>query len=447
MNIKTLPWNAPIEDLRQYLGEKISLYLVFLGHLSIWLVPIGVIGLGAQVVIWSTGDYSHPVAPIYTVLLIIWSIIMLGFWKRQQSYTALTWGMTQFVNTQYERPEFMGELQLNSFINGREMLYFPRNDFRQRIALSLTAISVFVLLVIGVITGIYLLRFFAQSALGTTTIVVAAVLNVIEILTLNFVYQIIAVKLTNQENHRTDTEYENALIVKVFVFQFINSYASLFYLAFIAAYLPDNVANDSNNNYRGQCGDVNCMRPLALSLGLIMITRMVFKNGMDLLLPYVNYLQFLKKKSRFLQFSTSFKEGTASSSRSDEGSSEKLQGEGIPSELEMLESHGNNGKTEKKKSKKILSPPEMDFLLMEYDTILENVRKYSDTAIQYGYTVLFIACLPVAPLLTVFYNYLKVKFQSWKLLMVSISYSASFKFSYLISIDVSTASSIWSTKY
>ena len=34
------------------------------------------------------------------------------------------------------------------------------------------------------------------------------------------------------ENHRTQTSYEDALILKLFGFQFVNSYTSLFYIAF-----------------------------------------------------------------------------------------------------------------------------------------------------------------------------------------------------------------------
>lgn len=34
------------------------------------------------------------------------------------------------------------------------------------------------------------------------------------------------------ENHRTQTSYEDALIIKLFGFQFVNSYTSLFYIAF-----------------------------------------------------------------------------------------------------------------------------------------------------------------------------------------------------------------------
>lgn len=34
------------------------------------------------------------------------------------------------------------------------------------------------------------------------------------------------------ENHRTQSQYNDALIIKLFAFQFTNAYASLFYTAF-----------------------------------------------------------------------------------------------------------------------------------------------------------------------------------------------------------------------
>ena len=36
---------------------------------------------------------------------------------------------------------------------------------------------------------------------------------------------------------RTDTEYEDALIGKTFVFMFVNSFAALFYIAFVKPFL------------------------------------------------------------------------------------------------------------------------------------------------------------------------------------------------------------------
>ena len=46
------------------------------------------------------------------------------------------------------------------------------------------------------------------------------------------IYKKIAIKLTKWENHRTRTQFKDNLISKTFAFQFVNNYASLFYLAF-----------------------------------------------------------------------------------------------------------------------------------------------------------------------------------------------------------------------
>jgi Calcium-activated chloride channel len=44
---------------------------------------------------------------------------------------------------------------------------------------------------------------------------VTSVINAVQIQVLNFVYRKIALKLTEFENHRTQTQFEDSLIVKV----------------------------------------------------------------------------------------------------------------------------------------------------------------------------------------------------------------------------------------
>ena len=50
---------------------------------------------------------------------------------------------------------------------------------------------------------------------------------------LSYIYIIIiSILSSTSENHRTQTEYDDALIIKLFAFQFANNYASCFYIAF-----------------------------------------------------------------------------------------------------------------------------------------------------------------------------------------------------------------------
>ena len=46
-------------------------------------------------------------------------------------------------------------------------------------------------------------------------------------------YKPMAVKLTSWENHRTQTEYDDSLIIKNFMFEFLNNYFTLFFIAFL----------------------------------------------------------------------------------------------------------------------------------------------------------------------------------------------------------------------
>jgi hypothetical protein len=45
-------------------------------------------------------------------------------------------------------------------------------------------------------------------------------------------------KLTEFENHRTNTQFEDAYCSKLFSFVFVNSYLSVLYIAFVAEHMP-----------------------------------------------------------------------------------------------------------------------------------------------------------------------------------------------------------------
>jgi anoctamin-7 len=92
---------------------------------------------------------------------------------------------------------------------------------------------------------------FRQYAL-TIASISGAVINLIIIMILGRLYEIIAYKLTQWglfswgkkneeviclgfciEMHRTQTDFDNHFTIKVFIFQFVNIYSSIFYIAFI----------------------------------------------------------------------------------------------------------------------------------------------------------------------------------------------------------------------
>ncbi|CAM6000140.1 unnamed protein product [Sphagnum balticum] len=60
----------------------------------------------------------------------------------------------------------------------------------------------------------------------------AAILNLVVIMALEYVYERIARRLTEWEYPRTQRQFENSFTFKVYLFEFINYYSFLFYIAF-----------------------------------------------------------------------------------------------------------------------------------------------------------------------------------------------------------------------
>lgn len=63
--------------------------------------------------------------------------------------------------------------------------------------------------------------------------IVVAILDLIFILILNTIYENIALWLTKKEFLRTQSEFDDSLTLKIYVFQFINYYSAFFYIAFV----------------------------------------------------------------------------------------------------------------------------------------------------------------------------------------------------------------------
>lgn len=73
--------------------------------------------------------------------------------------------------------------------------------------------------------------------------VTASILNLIAIYILNLICTYVANRLTRMEFQRTQMEFDDSLTLKIYLFQFVNSYSSIFYIAFFKGKLvgfPEN---------------------------------------------------------------------------------------------------------------------------------------------------------------------------------------------------------------
>jgi len=262
---------AKFTEIRDYFGEKVALYFLFLSHMGEWLVVPGLIGVAMNIVVWYTEWYSHPVLPFFAAIISLWSILMLEFFNRRAHSYSVRWGTTNVEDQEQDRPGYEGDMREN-FITGEVVPLLPTDeplktykyalprDQRRRGCLANTVVSIMIFMVIGVVAGIYVFRFWLENHnFGTYSSVIASILNAVQIQVFNLIYTWVSIKMVDAENHRTDTAYENSIISKLFVFQFVNSYSSFFFIAFIAQNMPRPtfLSTDPSNiesTYVGECG-------------------------------------------------------------------------------------------------------------------------------------------------------------------------------------------------
>jgi hypothetical protein len=371
----------PLKDVRNYFGEKIALYFAWLGHYTTWLWCPGLLGLYVycQAIAFANSQVP-PVAPSfdslwsvpYALFIALWSTVYLEYWKRTQASCAYNWDTQGFEETEPPRPEFYGVTEdeltgekMRDEISGQpEIAYQPYKRYAKYIAGSIS-ILIALLVVIFSVIGIMVYKIFVtRVAPGDSFLpLTGGIMNAIIIGILNFFYGMLAEGLNDWENHKTQTEYDDKLIGKTFLFQFINSYISLFYIA----YFKDRTIIFNQKDYIDHCLRDDCMTELAGGLGSILITRMIMGNVVEVMKPYVMY-----------QY--------------------------------------NYWSEEKSLTPEQRSAPYFRWEKeAKLSVFLDTFSEYNEMIIQFGYITLFVAAFPLAPLLALANNLLEIRTDSLKL--------------------------------
>ena len=77
------------------------------------------------------------------------------------------------------------------------------------------------------------LQQFAKS--NPRIMLVPGIINSVQMVVMEDLYFRIGIALANYENPRTDTQFQNSLILKVYAFFFFNAFSPLYYISFLRA--------------------------------------------------------------------------------------------------------------------------------------------------------------------------------------------------------------------
>lgn len=99
-----LPWKQHVDIVKDYFGEKIGFFFLFLGHYTSWLLPAAIIGFFAWTnVAADDNNPSSQTMPFFATFVALWSTAMLEYWKRKEKGRAMRWGMIGYEEEEQNR--------------------------------------------------------------------------------------------------------------------------------------------------------------------------------------------------------------------------------------------------------------------------------------------------------------------------------------------------------
>ncbi|NXI47126.1 ANO5 protein, partial [Galbula dea] len=342
-----------------------------------------------------SSEYSHlfdNVATLFFAIFMgIWVTLFLEFWKRRQARLKYEWDLVDFEEEQQQlqlRPEYEAKCtqKKKNPVTQEMEPYLPVTSQAVRFCISGTTVLFWVSLIIASMIAVIVYRLAVYAAFASlmentqglqpirglltpqlATSVTASCLNFVIIMILNFLYERIAIWITDMEIPRTHMEYENRLTMKMFLFQFVNYYSSCFYVAFFKGKFvgyPGAYTYMFNRWRNEECDPAGCLIELTTQLTIVMAGKQIWGNIQEAIVPWIcNW--WGRRKAR------------------------------------------NNPEN-------LYSRWEQDHDLQTFGA-LGLFYEYLEMVIQFGFITLFVASFPLAPLLALMNNILEIRVDSWKL--------------------------------
>ncbi|CAH8457624.1 unnamed protein product [Schistosoma rodhaini] len=417
----------PLDHIRSYFGEKIGFYFAWLGLYTAWLLPAALVGIFVFIyglvtindyvpvkeacerdtIMCPTCDISHgcrywnlrelcvylkmsylfdhPGSVFYAIFMVIWGVTFLEYWKRKNAKLAHRWDVLDYeIEEERPRPQYSAHCTQYAKNPITDVLepYFPPRARVARIIAGLICVMVMVMLVLVFIIAVIIYRFLIKIPLFQNKLLrsnaeiyatlSAAIVNLILIMCLGKVYETLAYKMTQWEMHRTQSEFDNQLIFKVFLFQFVNFYSSIFYVAFFKGQMVGYPGHyTSFFGLRNEaCDNGGCLIELAQQLLVIMVGKQIISNCQEILLP--------KLRTWFHKY----RKG--------------LNKRNVASTSDLSSAH-------------IFIE---DYKLIPYEGLFDE---YLEMVLQFGFITIFVAAFPLAPLFALLNNWIEIRLDAKKL--------------------------------
>ncbi|XP_040571122.1 anoctamin-1 isoform X1 [Lepeophtheirus salmonis] len=335
--------------------------------------------------------FDNEMTIVFAIFMSFWAALFLEFWRRYSEEITHRWNVRGYdPEEEHPRPKYLAQLKdvKERTINFVTQTTEPRLPFWKRkfpgLLLSVSTVIFMICLGFVAVVGVILYRMsmvVALSLVNEETIKshaslfissTGASINLVCILIFNQVYGYVAIQLTELELHRTQTQFDDSLSLKIYLLQFVNYYASIFYIAFFKGRFvgyPGNYIRIFGHRQE-ECSPGGCYMEVCLQMAIIFV-------GKQFLLSVVEY-----------QLPRIWK---------------------ILNTLTVMA--GIN------KEEKCVYPQWIqDYKLVEYGN-QGLFYEYLEMVIQYGFITIFVTAFPLAPLFALLNNLFELRLDAKKLLV------------------------------
>ncbi|KAM4569892.1 anoctamin-2b [Odontesthes bonariensis] len=277
--------------------------------------------------------FDNPATVFFAIFMSLWAVLFLEHWKRRQISLSFSWDLTGIEeDEEHPRPRYETILlqkkqrkQKNKkkkkksepekqedgtvtgkdrwrqkllsamaagipaaeekltwkdrlpgyFINVSSILFMFGLTFAAVFGVIIYRITVSALIAMSPDPGI-------KSNVRVTVTATAVIINLVVILILDEIYGTVALRLTELEIPKTETNFEERLILKAFLLKFMNAYAPIFYVAFFKgrfAGRPGNYVYVFNDYRMEECAPGGCLIELCIQLSIIMLGKQLIQNN------------------------------------------------------------------------------------------------------------------------------------------------------------------------
>uniref|UniRef100_A0A3Q3WVJ6 Anoctamin n=1 Tax=Mola mola TaxID=94237 RepID=A0A3Q3WVJ6_MOLML len=407
----------PIDLVRKYFGEKIGLYFAWLGVYTQLLIPASIVGIivfGYGVATMNTDIpsqemcddgrnftmcplcdgacdfwrlstacgtarashlFDNPATVFFAIFMSLWAVLFLEHWKRRQISLSFSWDLTGIEEDEVSNHSqlFLCFLPLPTCCSSIQAA-IEKLTWKDRLpgyCINISSILFMFGLTFSAVFGVIIYRITVSALMAmspdpetksnvrVTVTATAVIINLVVILILDEIYGAVALWLTELEIPKTETNFEERLILKAFLLKFMNAYAPIFYVAFFKG------RRASVLHY---CAPGGCLIELCIQLSIIMLGKQLIQNNIfEIAIPK------LKKLVR------------------------ELKDKGV-AEMEREEER----------------PPQqwnLDYALAPFEGL---TPEYMEMIIQFGFVSLFVASFPLAPVFALLNNVIEIRLDAKK---------------------------------